>query len=176
MTLLLFGGAMFILLLVSLFDAVILKWIATKEINIPVSYKRSLAVSILFKSIILIITAIAPLILGISDSSQLIYWFLFSLILDYLIFYSIFSKYYGINLSKGIVIFILYFLFVALLCGVPYEVRFVKEMYIMNWHSDKIGSICYNRHFSCAPSLICASDPGCTGNDTCLATSMCRPK
>lgn len=171
-----------IALLLSLVDVLIFKWLF-KKINIPsVSYKKNLFISILTKIIIILVTFVAPPALGDTDVQKIVYWFLASLVLSFLTSYVMFSKYYKIDIVQAFLIFISHLIFVILLLGVPYEIRFFKEiLYINTGQSQKIVETCSSRpniKWICEPSLICEYDPGCTsvGLSACLADSSCRSK
>lgn len=170
------------ILLVSLVDAILLKWLFKKINILDVSYKKNLFISVLIKIIIFLITFAIPLMVGVMDAKKLVYWFLISLILSFIVSFVLFNRYYKIDVVQGLLVFIIHSIAVILLFGAPYEIRFAKEIYIMKWQSQKIDETCYSRpasEFICEPSLICEYSPGCTGQgglNTCLGTAICGVK
>jgi hypothetical protein len=157
----------------------LLKWLFKKIDILDVSYKKNLFTSVLIKIIIFLVTFVIPLMIGVMDAKKLVYWFLISLILSFIVSYALFNRYYKIDVVQGFLVFIIHSIVVILLFSIPYEVRFAKEIYIKTWQPQKINETCYSRpdsKWTCEPSLICAYSPGCTGDDTCLATGSCGAK
>lgn len=168
-----------VILLISLVDVLILKWLFKKINILNVSFKKNLFISVSIKIIIILVTLVIPLMIGDMDTKKIVYWFLISLISSFLIFYAMFGKYYKINIKQAFIVFIPYLMSVILLLGLPYEARFVKELYIKIAQPQKIPEMCYSRpsmKLICEPSLFCTYDSGCMGDDICLSTGGCRAK